>query len=85
MVSEFLTQILTNITLDPELKVFILAMFPVTELRLSIPIGITIWNLSWKKAFIYSLMGNLLVSLPILRMIKPASEFLLLRCMSRFI
>ena len=51
-------------------------MFPITELRLAIPIGVSIWGLSWQSAFLFSIAGNLLISIPILFLLKPVSFFL---------
>jgi len=38
-------------------------MFPVGELRTSIPIAIHMLNLDWRYAFFYSLIGNSLITL----------------------
>lgn len=55
--TEFLINLVQN--LPGELAVFILAMFPVTELRASIPIGMTIFDLSAVSAFLFSVLGDI--------------------------
>ena len=40
-----------------------MSMFPVGELRTSIPIAIHMLNLDWRYAFFYSLIGNSLITL----------------------
>ena len=40
-----------------------MSMFPVGELRTSIPIAIHMLNLDWEYAFFYSLIGNSLITL----------------------
>jgi len=42
------------------LTVFITAALPVGELRISIPLGIIYYELSWPVVFLFSLLGNLL-------------------------
>jgi uncharacterized membrane protein len=41
--------------------VFVLAMLPVTELRASIPLAITVWGLDPMAAIFWSMLGNLVV------------------------
>jgi uncharacterized membrane protein len=43
-----------------ELIAIVLAMLPVAELRLSIPIGITVFNMPWYEAFGLGILGNLI-------------------------
>ena len=40
-----------------------MSMFPVGELRTSIPIAIHMLDLDWRDAFFYSLIGNSLITL----------------------
>ena len=46
--------------------VFILSMIPIAELRLSIPIGIIVYGLSWKIVLITSVFGNILIGIFVL-------------------
>ena len=48
------------------LIVFLLAMLPITELRLSIPYGILYFGINPFLALIISLAGNFIVSLPLI-------------------
>lgn len=59
-----------------ELKVFLLAMTPIGELRLSIPIGITIFKLDPFLVFLISVLGNLLAGVSLLLFLEPASQWL---------
>jgi uncharacterized membrane protein len=49
-----------NSSLSKELITVILSMLPVAELRLSIPIGITVLNIPWYEVFGLGILGNLL-------------------------
>lgn len=64
---------LTSIPL--EWQVFILSMFPVTELRASIPIGIA-FGLSPFKTWIVAILGNFVPAIPLLLFLKPTIEIL---------
>lgn len=46
--------------LSPEWIVVIISMLPIIELRGSIPIAIMLFNMSWQKALILSMVGNML-------------------------
>lgn len=56
--------------LSKELSVVVIAALPVFELRLSIPVAILYFHMSWLQAFVLSLFGNLLVILPLLLFFK---------------
>ena len=51
---------LINSNLSKELITIILAMLPIAELRLSIPVAITVLNLPWYEAFALGILGNLI-------------------------
>ncbi len=51
---------LINSTLSKELITVILSMLPVAELRLSIPIAITVFHMPWYEAFGLGVLGNLI-------------------------
>jgi uncharacterized membrane protein len=51
---------LINSTLSKELITVILAMLPVAELRLSLPLAITVFHMPWYEAFALSVIGNLI-------------------------
>lgn len=51
---------LINSTLSKELITVILSMLPIAELRLSIPVAITVLHLPWYEAFGLGILGNLI-------------------------
>ncbi|NOZ08403.1 MAG: small multi-drug export protein [FCB group bacterium] len=53
-----------------------MSMLPVTELRLSIPWAVTIGGMPWPSAFAISIAGNFLITIPIVYLLGPASDFL---------
>ena len=48
---------------DQKIDTILMAMFPIGELRTSIPLAMHLLKLNWIDAFIYSLFGNSLVTL----------------------
>ena len=60
--------------LPPQLATFILAMFPLTELRASIPIALEVFNLSIWETYLYSVIGNIIPAILIVKYIGPFSE-----------
>ncbi len=59
-----------------EIQTFLLAMTPVGELRLSLPLALTVYNLNWGVAFLISVIGNLVPVIVILLFLKPLSNWL---------
>jgi uncharacterized membrane protein len=51
---------LINLSISKELITILLAMLPVAELRLSLPIAMTVFNMPWYEAFILSVIGNII-------------------------
>lgn len=62
----------------PELAVFLLSMSPVGEVRMSIPVGIIAFDMHWSGAFVWALLGNLMV-VPLLTVALPTLERLMRR------
>jgi len=60
----------------PEIQTFLLAMTPVGELRVSIPIAITIYHLPVWSAYLFSVLGNLVPLILIISVLEPISKFL---------
>lgn len=58
-----------------ELKVFLLAMTPIGELRLAIPMGLTVFKLSPLAVYFLSVLGNLFSVLLILVFLGAFSEW----------
>ena len=48
------------------LEILLMSTLPITELRLSIPIGITCYELNWLYVFLMAVLGNFLICVPIL-------------------
>jgi uncharacterized membrane protein len=59
--------------LPPPIVIILLAMSPIGEVRLSIPVAILYYEMGWAQAFTWSLIGNLAV-VPILHWFYPALE-----------
>ncbi len=59
-----------------ELIVLILSMFPFTELRLTIPLAISKYQMSGLEAFTWSLIGNIIPVILIVFMLESISSFL---------
>ncbi|MEF8847085.1 MAG: small multi-drug export protein [Candidatus Paceibacterota bacterium] len=59
-----------------ELMTFLLAMTPVGELRLAIPVALSSYGLSWPIAYIISVLGNLVPVLFFLLFLDPVSQWL---------
>ena len=51
-------------------------MTPIGELRLSLPIALTVYHLNWEIAFLLSVIGNLVPVLLILLFLEPVSRSL---------
>ncbi len=63
-------------SIPKELAVVIIAMLPVAELRLSIPMAILEFNMDPLMAFSLSVIGNMLPVVPLLLFLEPVSNFL---------
>jgi len=62
--------------MSAEIITFLLAMTPVGELRLSIPVALSTYHLSWPIAYIISVLGNLVPVLFFLMFLNPVSKWL---------
>ena len=58
------------------LRVFLAAMTPIGELRLSIPLGIWGLDMAWQRVLLLSLTGNMVPVLPLLFGLERASPLL---------
>ena len=65
-----------NLNLPKELITFLLAILPVTELRLSIPIALEIFHMPVWSAYLFSVLGNLVPLILIIWLLDPISNFL---------
>lgn len=59
-----------------EIQTSLLAMTPVGELRLSIPVALSVFRLHWLTAYFVSVIGNLIPVFFLLLFLEPASNFL---------
>lgn len=57
-------------------KTLITAMMPIGELRVSIPLALTQFNLPFWQAYLFSIIGNMIPILFIVFLLNPVSEFL---------
>ena len=61
------------------IETFFLAMTPIGELRVSLPIALTVYNMNWFLAFLVSVIGNLVPVIFLLLFLGPVSEWLSLK------
>lgn len=62
--------------LPPELVVLLFAMVPIFELRGALPVAHLVFSFPVWKAYLISVIGNLLPVLPILVLLNPTSQWL---------
>ena len=74
---EGLIQWLTG--LPPELATMVLAMIPVTELRASIPVALTVYDLSVAAVVFWSIIGDIIPVFFIMALLGPISSWLMKR------
>lgn len=55
---------------------FFLAMMPFGELRISLPIALSVYHLDWAVSYFLSVTGNLFIVLILLLFLEPVSEWL---------
>jgi len=60
----------------PELQVFLLSMLPLTEIRLALPLALTIYHLDYLIAYFLTVIGNLIPVVFLLLFLKPFSKWL---------
>lgn len=71
-----ITEYLINLNIPEELITFLLALLPVTELRLSIPLALEVFDLPIWSAYLFSVLGNLVPLILIIWLLEPVSKFL---------
>jgi len=74
--AETLIPYIDYISNNPLVSTFILAMLPITELRGSIPWAYIFTEIPLMIIFITSILGNFLISIPIIVMLNPVVTFL---------
>jgi len=68
--------LLENLIHIEALKILILSMLPVTELRFSIPYGIKFYTLSIQYIVLLSVIGNILIGIAVIYIIGPFMNIL---------
>ena len=61
----------------PQLATFLIAMIPIAELRVALPLALTVYNLPLWQAFVFSVLGNIVPVFFILYFIDSVSKFLM--------
>lgn len=75
--SEHIVSFFTQLHIPAQLAVFLIAMLPFTESQASIPVGIGVFGMHPIEAFIWSFIGNALVTLPIMFFLHYTVRFLM--------
>lgn len=72
--------------IPPELATILTGMTPIGELRAALPIALTVYGFPLWKAFLLSVIGNMIPVVFILWLLEPVSKFLMERSkiMNRF-
>lgn len=73
---EHLIEALRGWGLPPEIVTLIISMFPIVELRGSIPWALTLGQMPWPRAYVLSILGNMIPVVPLLLFLGPVSQFL---------
>lgn len=60
-----------------EFIVMIISCFPIIELRGALPVGMTLFKMSFWEAYLYSVLGNMLPVIPLLLLFQPLSKYML--------
>jgi len=73
----FLMSVELGITALPEsVRIILMAMIPISELRGSIPLAIVTYRMDAVQAYVLSIIGNMLPVLPLLLFLDPVSNWL---------
>jgi len=62
--------------LPPELATFLIAALPISELRGALPLGYTVYNLSFLSSFFWAFLGNVVSVAVVLAILEPVSQYL---------
>jgi len=65
--------------MNPYLSTFLIAMTPLGELRVSLPVALGVYKMPWQTAFIISFLGSMIPPILILYLLNPLSDFLMKR------
>ena len=67
--------LILDINIDA-LRIFLYSMFPITELRASIPYFILVEKIIWIKVFFFSVIGNIFIGILVRYIVSPIMLFL---------
>lgn len=74
MLSEKFIEIFQNF--PPELSVFLISMIPIAEIRVSIPLALSVYKLSVFEAIFYSILGDIIPVIFILTGLENIYQFI---------
>jgi len=63
--------------LPPEAATFMIAMIPIAELRVALPVAILVYKMSFWPALFWSVLGNMLPIFFIVYLLRPGADFLI--------
>ncbi len=63
--------------LPPEAATALVAMIPIAELRVALPVAILVYKMSFWAAMFWSVLGNMLPIFFIVYLLKPVADFLI--------
>lgn len=66
--------------MSPEFQTFLLAMTPLGELRVALPVALSVYKMHWIIAFWVAVFGNLVPVVFLLLFLEPVSNFLSRHC-----
>ncbi|MBI5071303.1 small multi-drug export protein [Candidatus Falkowbacteria bacterium] len=61
----------------PEAATALVAMIPIAELRVALPVALLVYGMSFWSAFLWSVLGNMVPIFFIVYLIKPVVDFLM--------
>jgi len=61
----------------PEAATAMIAMIPIAELRVALPVALLIYKMSFWPAFFWSVLGNMVPIFFIVFLLRPAADFLI--------
>ena len=59
------------------LAVMLLSAIPVLEIRGALPVGILVWHMPWHLAYVYAVIGEVLVGIPLYFGLQHLRDFLI--------
>lgn len=66
-----------DFVLPPLLKVLLISMIPIGELRVALPLALTVYKIDLITAFLVTVIGNMIPVVVIVYLLEPVSNFLM--------